>query len=429
MDSEIQVVETCLVAPSEATPRKRLWLSPLDFLLTNRIHTPTVHFYRSGDGAADDFFDVGRLKAAMAKALVSFYPLAGRLDIDDNGRWEISCNGEGALFVVARSNLSVNEFNHIKPSPKLRRLFIPRIEPSSIVMAIQVTFLKCGGVALGSALHHFCVDGKSASHFFDTWSAYCRDGDRADVDAPCHNRTLLRARSPPVINPEYRFVICPTPMLTEPSGPMSCEFFSISKDQLASVKKLCGGATTFCAMSALVWQSILMARRLAPEAKTRVMFPANVRRMMKPPLSYNYFGNAVIFLASASTVRDITSEPLYSTACSISGLIGQVDDGLVRSAVDCHALAERDNLTLKDTGTIPETDLVMVSWLGMPLYDIDFGWGKAKVMSRAESLLGGFVYLMNGKPEDDDGSCAIRVLACMETANMKEFERLLYAQL
>ncbi|GJN19546.1 hypothetical protein PR202_gb06833 [Eleusine coracana subsp. coracana] len=429
MDSEIQVVESCFVAPSEVTPSKSLWLSPLDLLLTNRGHTPTVYFYRPGDGAAD-FFDVARLKAAMARALVDFYPLAGRLNIDDdNGRPEISCNGEGALFVVARSNLSVNDFNDMKPSPELRRLFAPRIEPSTLVLAIQVTFMKCGGVALGTALHHFSIDAKSASLFFNTWAAFCRDGYSADVEAPCHNRALLRARSPPVVNPEHRSIICPTPRFTEPSGPMTSEFFSLSKEQLGALKKLCGGASTFCAVSALVWQSTLVARRLAPETETRVMFPVNVRRMMKPPLPDSYFGNAVIFLMSTSTVRDITSEPLYSTAKRIAGIIGRVDDGLVRSAVDCLSLAERDNQTLKATGSVPETDLVMVSWLGMPLYDIDFGWGKPRVMSRAESVRGGFVYLMNGKPEDDDGRCAVRVLTCMETANIKEFERLLYAQL
>jgi shikimate O-hydroxycinnamoyltransferase len=84
-----------------------------------------------------------RLKEAMAKALVAFYPLTGRLGVNNgDGRVEIDCNDEGALFVVARADdLTVDDVKEFKPSPELRRLFVPRIEPSSIILAIQVHYL------------------------------------------------------------------------------------------------------------------------------------------------------------------------------------------------------------------------------------------------------------------------------------------------
>jgi shikimate O-hydroxycinnamoyltransferase len=40
----------------------------------------------------------------MAMALVPFYPLSGRLGVDSDGRVQIDCNAEGALFVVAQSD-------------------------------------------------------------------------------------------------------------------------------------------------------------------------------------------------------------------------------------------------------------------------------------------------------------------------------------
>jgi shikimate O-hydroxycinnamoyltransferase len=87
------------------------------------------------------------------------------------------------------------------------------------------------------------------------------------------------------------------------------------------------------------------------------------------------------------------------------------------------AMAETDSRPVK--GTLLETDLQIISWLGMPMYEADFGWGKPRVMLRAESTRGGFVYLMNDGPADD----GVRVLMCMEAANMKELERLLYEKL
>ncbi|WVZ48929.1 hypothetical protein U9M48_000319 [Paspalum notatum var. saurae] len=148
---DVQVLESSFVAP-----KKGLWLSPLDLMQGNR-HTPTVYLYhRHRASSSDDFFDVTRLKASLAKALVIFYPLAERFAVDDNGRPEISCNGEGALFVVAHSHrLTVDDVGNMKPSPELRRLLVPRVEPSSVIMAIQVTFFRS---AIGAALHHASID-------------------------------------------------------------------------------------------------------------------------------------------------------------------------------------------------------------------------------------------------------------------------------
>ncbi|NP_001146402.1 spermidine hydroxycinnamoyl transferase isoform X1 [Zea mays] len=423
---KVQVVESSFVVPSEPTPTKALWLSCLDMVQSNKAHTPTIHLYSSNDAAAADFFDLGRLKKATAKALVAFYPLAGRLVDSDDGRKEISCNGEGALFVVARADgdLTIDEVKKFKPSPELRRLFIPLIEPSSIIMAIQVTFLKCGGVVLGTAIHHAATDVSSAFHFFQTWSAFCKHGDSAAVELPCHDRTLLRARSPPTVHPDALSTLQPRLVLTEPEGPLAIEIFTISRDHVASLKQLCGGTSTFCAVSALIWQCACVARRIPPDSQVRVMFPADVRRRMRPPLPTHYFGNAVIRLYAAGPAGDIGTAALASVAARIKGAVERMDDELVRSAIDYYEMAET-NKRRTGTGILPRTDLNITSWLGRPQHDADFGWGKPQSMSRAESVRGGSMHLMN----DDGGTGDVRVLVCLEAENIKELGRLLYAKL
>jgi shikimate O-hydroxycinnamoyltransferase len=61
------VVESSFVTPSDPAPRKGLWLA-------NQGHTPTIYLYSSSNdvAAAADFFDVARLREAMARALVVF---------------------------------------------------------------------------------------------------------------------------------------------------------------------------------------------------------------------------------------------------------------------------------------------------------------------------------------------------------------------
>ncbi|XP_037416878.1 putrescine hydroxycinnamoyltransferase 1-like [Triticum dicoccoides] len=121
------------------------------------------------------------------------------------------------------------------------------------------------------------------------------------------------------------------------------------------------------------------ARRLPPDATTRLTFPANVRRLLRPPLPARYFGNAIITLGTAGKVRDIGSEELASVAGRINGAVRRMDDELVRSAIDYLEM----NGGKQPAGTLPETELRVFSWLGMPMYDADFGWGKPLAMHRA----------------------------------------------
>jgi shikimate O-hydroxycinnamoyltransferase len=138
---QVDVVESTLVAPSEDTPQRDLWLSNLD-LAVPKTHTPLIYYYPA-PATGDGFFEPERLKSALAKALVPFYPLAGRLGVGEGGRLQIECNGEGALFVVARADFAGEElFQDYEPSPETRRMFVPFTpsgDPPCVMAMFQVT--------------------------------------------------------------------------------------------------------------------------------------------------------------------------------------------------------------------------------------------------------------------------------------------------
>lgn len=118
----VQVVKSSLVTPETETPKHEIWLSNLD-LLVARDHTPTVYVYPH-DGSRD-FFAVEVVKASLGKALVTFYPFAGRLRVGGDGRLVVDCTGEGALFVEAISEFTLAEFGDFGPSDENRRLLVP----------------------------------------------------------------------------------------------------------------------------------------------------------------------------------------------------------------------------------------------------------------------------------------------------------------
>lgn len=138
MGADIEILEKEIVVPSEETPAEEIWLSNLD-LFASRLHTPVVYFYRR---RLDDagFFSPETLKAALARALVPFYPLAGRLVSGSDGRSCIRCTAEGALFVVARSELAVDDFGDFAPSNELRRLLVPSAHGSDEAVTPLVMF-------------------------------------------------------------------------------------------------------------------------------------------------------------------------------------------------------------------------------------------------------------------------------------------------
>lgn len=130
-----------MVRPAQDTSNGSLWLSSVDLVLP-RIHTPSMYFYRPNGTA--NFFEPQILKEALGKALVSFYPMAGRLKRGEGGRIEIDCNGEGALFVEAETDAVLDDLGDFSPTIQLKQL-IPTVEykediSSYALLILQVKF-------------------------------------------------------------------------------------------------------------------------------------------------------------------------------------------------------------------------------------------------------------------------------------------------
>ncbi|XP_042065427.1 rosmarinate synthase-like [Salvia splendens] len=145
--------------------RSTIWISNLDTILPENYLTRTHIFYRPT--AVLDFFDAVVLKAALARTLSEFYPMAGKLDRDAKGCIEIDCNGEGAAFVEAEAEADLNDLGDFAPYPDF--CLTPKVDYSQGIssfplLLVQVTRFKCGGVCLGVAMDHQVKDGISALH-------------------------------------------------------------------------------------------------------------------------------------------------------------------------------------------------------------------------------------------------------------------------
>lgn len=122
---EIRIKKRTLVCPAQETPKRTLLLSDLD-LVVPAAYVFLVYFYRRPKDSSN-FFEAGLLKNALSNALVPFYPLAGRLGKDENGRIQILCNQKGVLFAEAEASCFIDDFGDFSHSTKLLPL-VPTVD-------------------------------------------------------------------------------------------------------------------------------------------------------------------------------------------------------------------------------------------------------------------------------------------------------------
>ncbi|KAJ8750666.1 hypothetical protein K2173_015847 [Erythroxylum novogranatense] len=430
----MKIKESTIVRPARETPTTRLQSSNLD-LLVARIHLLTVYFYKPT--SSENFFDAKVLKEGLSQALVHFYPVAGRLQRDENGRIEIDCNGEGVLFVEAESSRVMDEFGDFTPSFEMLEL-VPEVDYSDHIssfplLILQLTSFRCGGVCLGVGWHHTLADGSSAMHFINSWSDVTR-GLSVHIP-PFIDRTPLAAGNPPTPTFDHAEYDPPPSMNTlDQNGkyqssekPACTKILKLTLDQINTLKatsKQQDGATkysTYETLAAHIWRCMCMARELDADQPTRLYIATDGRSRLRPPLPSGYFGNVIFTTTVTSLSGDIKTETLVQTIKRLRESLKRMDNEYLRSALD-HLQVQPDlGALVRGPTTFKSPNLNVNSWISLPTHDADFGWGRPLHMGPASVLYEGTVYILKTPAKDGGLSVIIR----LEDDILQRFETLL----
>ncbi|XP_060172741.1 shikimate O-hydroxycinnamoyltransferase-like [Lycium barbarum] len=434
---KIEAKESTMVKPAQGTPqqRKYLWNSNVDLVVPN-FHTPSVYFYRPS--GASNFFDANVLKEALSKALVPFYPMAGRLKRDEDGRIEIDCNGEGVLFVEAECDGVVDDFGDFAPTLELRRL-IPAVDYSQgihsyALLVLQITHFKCGGVSLGVGMQHHAADGFSGLHFINTWSDMARGLDL--TVSPFIDRTLLRAHDPP--QPQFPHIeYQPTPTLkasqeniakSETVPETAVSIFKVTRDQITALKaksKEDGNTLNYSSYEMLaghVWRSTCMARGLVEDQESKLYIATDGRSRLRPPFPPGYFDNVIFTATPIAVAGDLKSKPIWYAASKIHDALVRMDNDYLRSALDYLELQPDLKALVRGAHTFRCPNLGITSWVRLPIHDADFGWGRPIFMGPGGIAYEGLSFILPSPSNDGSLSVAIS----LQAEHMKLFEKFLY---
>ncbi|XP_056861057.1 shikimate O-hydroxycinnamoyltransferase-like isoform X2 [Raphanus sativus] len=135
---KIQVKQAKIVKPAEETPIHSLWLSNLD-LIQVRFHMGILYFYNPC--SSYNLPNTRSLIDALSKVLVLFYPAAGRLQKDKNGRLEIRCNGEKVLLVEAETDSTIQDIGLLTQGLDLSQL-VPALTYSGDISSLPLLLFQ-----------------------------------------------------------------------------------------------------------------------------------------------------------------------------------------------------------------------------------------------------------------------------------------------
>ncbi|XP_021858544.1 spermidine hydroxycinnamoyl transferase-like [Spinacia oleracea] len=441
---EVSIKSSSMVKPIEPTCKVVFRLSEWD--QTGIItHVPTVYFYKpSQEWFISSKSIIDTLKDSLSRVLVHFYPLAGRVQWIGQGRLELICNSMGVELIEAESSINLSDF---ASKTNLFENLVPFVDYNKPIHELplvsgQITKFRCGGICLGVNISHILADGQSALHFMSEWARLARD-EPLEM-APYFNPNILRAQELPMTlapsNMHTEFITPPLLIgqqnnLDERRKITTVAILSLSKYHVESLKKVANEGpngpntynyTRYEVVTSHIWRSACKAREHHREQPTCLGFSVDVRNRLHPPLPPNYFGNAILDVVASSRSGDIITLPLGFTCARIREAIDKFDDQYIwsninfwKSLIDFSPFQDFHSRKSKDAPFYGKPNLGVISWLTLPIYGLDFGWGTEIYMGPGAHDSDGDCIMLPGPM--DDGS--VKVAICLQLAHMDAFKK------
>ncbi|KAK9115345.1 hypothetical protein Syun_022142 [Stephania yunnanensis] len=408
----VNVGEAQLVPPATPTPQEFKSLSKVDAQVCIRHHIPFVHFYPpSRSSSSRDPVEV--IKMALSRALVHYYPLAGRLRNEGmDGKLVVDCCGEGVIFREAIADITLEELRRINgdlrpPFPRWERLLVDDVWGSNFItdsplLRMQVTRLSCGGFVLAYTLNHYMCDGYGTLQFITAVSEFSQDPIRKNPSVlPSWTRDALSSRSPStrsmLTHCQELNIVANDPdgahhILTKTSFKRFDETsFFFSNADIATLKKQAAcienHGTIFDAVVSCLWRArtraSLISSSLEEEDVTKLFSVVDTRfRYKHDDLSKGFYGNTLVVSCATAKASMLIDKPL-SYAASLTTQAKKRAVEQVRKA-SCFDFLEMDtNRIYLQKGAFMVSN---TRWF--KFVEVDFGWGRAAYAGPARAGIG-----------------------------------------
>ncbi|KAL2654122.1 hypothetical protein R1flu_022250 [Riccia fluitans] len=404
---KVRPLSKSIVRPETPTEKKWLKLSNLDRVV-NPTFSSVIHYFNDAVTEDRTFIDVvGSLKSSLAKTLVEFYPLAGRLTLREDGVVDLLCDDEGAIFIEAVVDAELKDWGGAAPTYLLSGLEVAKVGPGPTyvpdqltpmpVTVIQVTMFRCGTIAIGTNWHHTVADGFSGTHFMRSWAEIAQ-GKPISIK-PDHNREILKPRDP--LDPSLVYGYSTKSLEGEAaeartSAPAKLRKFHLNKEKILELKQRANlfpppntprPYTSAESVSAHLWIQMTKARAeanaysadSAKDTITKFFMFVDGRKRLKLPAGY--FGNVVCSACAVAKESDILTGQVHYAASLIRTATRNITAEYFRSLIDWVEDKGMSSAKSDHVNSLGH-DVAATFWTFFPLYEIEFGWGRPVFAAR-----------------------------------------------
>ncbi|KAL3848918.1 hypothetical protein ACJIZ3_010800 [Penstemon smallii] len=339
------------------------------------------------------------LKNSLLQTLNNFLPFAGKIvhPVNAGKPFIRFSTGDSVSLTIAECE---KDFDHLTGNhPRVSDDFyacvptLPQIEESHDavllpVLSLQVTLFPEKGLCFGFTSHHAIGDASSIVRFIKAWASVTKsNGDGKIIDEkllPFYDRSSvvdqngldsiywdLMKKSRPVESPPISFPLN-----------KSRATFVIIKEEIENLKKFVSNqlpetphVTTFTVVTALVWVCLVKVETevVRDDEPEFFGFAADCRGRLNPPLPSGYFGNCLAFVKAESTHGVLKGEKGFLAAVECIG------DAIKKTVYNPNGILDgAENWPLKFGELIGKRLLGVAGSPRFDLYDVDYGWGRAK---------------------------------------------------
>ncbi|KAI3904836.1 hypothetical protein MKW92_041063 [Papaver armeniacum] len=352
---------------------------------------------------------ISHLKTCLSYVLDHFFPLAGRLGIekheDDNTMSVyISCNSEGAEFIHATTDISIDDIvsQPYNSATILDPLFslngVMNYEGQSHpLLSIQITELLDGVFIACSANHSVC-DGTSFWRFINLWSEIFRSSNHNHTPSPppVFERWFIRDTDCPIRLPSSfadEFLAVTNTSGTEAmlfKGHERC--FRFTKTDIARLKSRASSEviisetkqntviSSLQAVLAHIWIAVLRARRsleinYSENEEISFGFVMNNRTKLIPPLPETYFGNSAYYVNATAKDGEVLRKGFGFLASLLNEVVNSNNNEKIRSSFESRT-KKPFIISPADSVGIMKRSFMTRSSHRFNMYGNDFGWGR-----------------------------------------------------